>query len=327
MREPRHIRRIGSSVACLLAIAACGGSSSSSPKPGTIKEFDLPAKAGSTHEITLGPDGAMWVTQQVQGMLIRITPNGDQRAYVMPKGSGPHGIRFDRQGHLWLTFEFDNAIAELDQQGHILRTYPIPDPKSGPHGLAVASDGAVWWTGKANGTIGRLDPQTGAMRVFKIGNPTSQPIYIDEGCGAMYFTELNAGRIGRITSQGKITEYPTPTPNSRPIAVAAHDCKIWLSEETGGRFGVLDPKTAKITEYPSGGPDAQLAGLAFDRQGTLWLAYRTPDAVGEVNPDKTVRQFPLPTKKAVLHRITQGPGNTMWFTELAVDKVGFIQTS
>jgi virginiamycin B lyase len=304
-------------------LAACGGSA----RLGTVKELSLPAKAGSTHELTLGPDGNMWVTQQIQGMLVRVTPEGDLRSYKMPPGSGPHGIRFDRQGHLWITLEFDDAIAELNQDGQILHTYPIPGPKAGPHGLAVASDGAVWWTGKASGVIGRLDPATGKMRVFRLPDPKSQPIYIDQGCDGMYFTELNAGRIGRVTNAGKITEYPTPTPGSRPIAVAASHCQIWFSEEHGGHFGVLDPQTKQIREYPSNRPDEELAGLGFDRSGTLWLAYRTPDAIGRVAADRTVREFPLPTKKAVLHRITVGPGNTMWFTELATDKVGYIRTA
>jgi virginiamycin B lyase len=305
---------IGLAVAVTAALASTGKR--------RVTEFGLPDKAGSTHEITVGPDGNLWVTQQVQGKIVRIAPDGRQQAFTMPDNTMPHGIRFDRHGHLWITMEATDEIAELDQLGRILRRFPIRRVVAGPHGLAIAPDGAVWWTGKEGDVIGRLDPATGRMRVFQLPQG-SQPIYIASGCGAMYFTELNGSRIGRITNAGHITEYPTPTPSARPIAVAPRHCKVWFSEEAGHHFGVLDPRTARIKEYPLPNPGDELAALAFDRTGSLWLQFRTPDAFGRVDAHKRVHMLALPTKNAVMHRIILGPGGNMWFTELMTDKVGY----
>jgi virginiamycin B lyase len=317
----------------LLALAGCGSSTGggSAGRPAgaqpVVKEFDLPDKAGSTHELTVGPDGNVWVTQQTQAKLVRVTPRGGLRFFPLPANSGPHGIKFDRAGHLWLTLEFANAIAELDQEGRILNRYPIPQAGAGPHGLAVARDGSVWWTGKEGNLIGRLDPRTGRMRLFPLPHPGSFPIYIAEGCDGMYFTELKGSRLGRVTDQGEITEYPTPTPDSLPIAVAPRACRIWFSEESGHHFGVLDPRTSKLTEYRLPHPDEDLAGLAFDASGTLWIQYKEPDLIGRVGDGMRVDEFPIPTKDATMHRIILGPGGNMWFTELAADKVGYISTA
>ena len=312
-------------LAVLLAFCGCGSSASHK-----VTEFDLPDKDGSTHELTLGPDGNVWVTQQTQEKLVRITPRGAQRSFALPPGSGPHGIRFDSHGRLWITLEFANAIAQIDGTGQIVKPpYPIPSRGAGPHGLDIARDGAVWWTGKEGDVIGRLDPSTGKMRVFHLprhGRTPSKPIYIAQGCDAMYFTELTGSRIGRITNSGRITEYPTPTPNAMPIAVAPHRCQIWFSEANGNHFGVLDPRTRHITEYPLPRPDEKLAGLAFDRSGRLWLQYVQPDLIGLVGAGMKVREFPIPTKDATMHRIILGPGGNMWFTEFASDKVGYIKT-
>lgn len=321
--SPRHPKAGFVAVAAaLLMLAGCG---SGDPEAGpAVTEIDLPDKVegGSTHELTLGPDGNVWVTQQKQARLVRVTPQGKVRAFALPAGSGPHGIKFDRRGRLWLTLEFDNAIARAGLDGRVVRRYPIPRAKAGPHGLDVARDGSVWWTGKEGGVIGRLDPRTGRMRVFSLPDDESLPIYIAEGCDGMYFTELGAARIARVTASGKITEWQTPTPMSRPIAVAARDCRIWFSEEAGHHYGVLDPRTGRIAEYPLSRPTDELASLAFDRRGKLWLQHVKPDVFGRAGRGREVGEFPIPTTPATMHRIILGPGGRMWFTELGNDKVG-----
>ena len=49
--------------------------------------------------------------------------------------------------------------------------------------------------------------------------------------GNIWFGEFAGGKIGRITPQGVITEFPIPTPDSGPRALAAGpDGNIWFSE-------------------------------------------------------------------------------------------------
>jgi virginiamycin B lyase len=171
------------------------------------------------------------------------------------------------------------------------------------------------------------------MKIFPLPDRYSQPIYIKQGCGAMYFTELTNSTIGSITNSGTIKEYRTPTDppggGSRPIAVAIRDCQVWFTEERGHHFGVLAPNTGKITEYPIPRPDDGVTGLAFAPTGTLWLTLNGPDgvdALGRVGADMKVTLFDVPTRNANLHRIIVGPDGNMWFTELAADKVGYITT-
>jgi virginiamycin B lyase len=277
----------------------------------------------------MGPDGNVWVTQQTQANLVRITPRGEVRVHPLPEGSGPHGIGFDRRGHVWLTFELKHEIVEVDRSGQIIERHRIPPDaagrRPGPHGLHVARDGAVWWTGKEGDVVGRLDPRTGRMRVFPLPTAASKPIYIAEGCDGMYFTELTGARIGRVTDGGEITEWRTPTPDSQPIAVAPRDCRIWFSEADGHRYGMLDPRSGRIVEYPLRRAGDELASLAFDYRGTLWLQHVRPDVIGHAGADREVDDFAIPTKNATMHRIIEGPGGRMWFTELATDKVGYFE--
>ena len=186
------------------------------------------AHLGSTHEITIGPDGNLWFTQQLQGQLGRLTPSGQITLYSTGVGSGPHGIEFDKQGRLWITRQFSNTISQVEIKGtvHIVANHVIPYPNASPHGLTVARDGKVWFTGREGNVVGYYDPKSDRFRVFKLGNPDPNPdpekngnfpIYIKQAPdGSMYFTNLLTSRVSRITQSGKLTQFPLPSTYGPP---------------------------------------------------------------------------------------------------------------
>ena len=85
-----------------------------------------------------------------------------------------------------------------------------------------------------------------------------------------------------------------------------------------------------------------LAALAFDEDDNLWVQQyvdqNTPFPSGIdylVKLDKSilaaspsdignipVEFYAVPTTGTVMHRIIQGPNDTLWFTELKADRVG-----
>ncbi|MEU9498030.1 hypothetical protein [Streptomyces sp. NPDC048196] len=216
---------------------------------------DAPPWLGSTRELVIGPDGNLWVSQQLENRFLRVTTTGRVVAITaFPSNSGPRGIDRDWRGHVWVTEEFTNALVELDRTGKRIARYPLPYPGAGPHGLRIGRDWhTVWWTGKENGTIGGFDSRTHTWTVHPLV-PDSQPIYLARGprC-AMFFTELTGSRVGRIDTNGRLREYPTPTPDSRPIAIAAgrHD-HMWFTEEAGAAYAELDPLIGQPTESVDG---------------------------------------------------------------------------
>jgi virginiamycin B lyase len=61
----------------------------------------------------------------------------------------------------------------------------------------------------------RFDLRTHKFREFKLPHPRERPFKVGVGSdGALWFTELGAGRIGRITMAGEITEFEVPTKNA-----------------------------------------------------------------------------------------------------------------
>ena len=353
------------SVLSVASIAARG--TTAAPRPsqtltavpaGTIKEFSIPTGAaeGTTHEIDYSPkgDSGLWITNQDADLVANLTLDGTVSEYPMPPGSGPHGLAFDPAGHLWVTFEFLGAVAQLDLHGHIVAQYDVRLDCAGcaekinthPHGLAIDPDGrTVWFTGKATGTLGKITPD-GHVETFPLTTVDSVPIYLSAGPdGNMWFTELVGNAVGRITPDGHVQEFPIPTTNSRPIAIIPdpRGQAMWFTEEAGNRVGRVS-LDGSIAEYPvpMTQPNVILAALAFDGDQNLWVEQyvdaNNPDPAGPdhvIRIDRSILATPagqisgvpmsfyeVPTRDTVLHRIIRGPDGNMWFTELAANKVG-----
>ena len=324
---------------------------------------------GSTHEITFDERGGgdLWISGQNYDALVRVAPDGQMSFRGMPKGSGPHGIEFDAAGRLWVTLEFHGRVMAFDEGGRVVADYDVsldcgdcPEKiNTHPHGLGVGADGkTVWFTGKGTGTVGRITPD-GRIQHFALPTVGSVPINIRSGPdGNMWVTELVGNKIARVTPDGLVNELAIPTFNSRPIAfVPGPDGRMWFSEEAGNKVARVDvgcveagvaAKRADLSgcveefAVPKRQANVILAGLAFDREGNLWVQqyvdHNNPAPAGRdhiVKIDKAIltakppglsaRHFtfyPVPTRGTVMHRIIQAPDGNLWFTELNANKVG-----
>ena len=337
-------------------------------------EHGAPAM-GSTHEITFDERrrGPLWISGQNYDTLVRVGPDGRMSYRTMPQGSGPHGIEFDSEGLLWVTLEFKGRVQALRPRGDDIADYEVvhdydvrldcrgcPEKiNTHPHGLGIGPDGkTIWFTGKGTGTVGRITPG-GEVEHFALPTVGSVPIYIKAGPdGNMWLTELVGNKIARVTPDGQVTELNIPTRNSRPIAVVpGPDGNMWFTEEAGNKVGRVDVGCVAsgvkarrddlgdcVTEFavPKRQANVILAGLAFDREGHLWLQqyvdHFNPRPAGRdyiVKIDKAIlraksptllaKHFTfhhVPTRDTVMHRIIQGPDGNVWFTELNANKVG-----
>jgi virginiamycin B lyase len=337
------------------AIAYPDKAHASAPHANPTLHGTAAAHAGSTHEITFDErrGGDLWITGQNYDALVRVTADGRMSFRKMPEGSGPHGIEFDAEGLLWVTLEFHGRVVAFDREGKLVRDHDVrldcttcPDKiNTHPHGLGVAADGkTVWFTGKGTGTVGKITPD-GKVHTYALPTVGSVPIYIRSGPdGNMWVTELVGNKIARVTPDGRVTEFAIPTFNSRPIAIVpGPDGRMWFTEEAGNKVGRVE-RDGRITEFavPKAQANVILAGLAFDREGNLWVQqyvdHNNPAPAGRdhiVKIDKAIltaepsvlprRHFtfyPVPTRDTVMHRIIQGPDGHLWFTEMHADKVG-----
>src|SRR3984957_2930993 len=174
----------------------------------------LPLGAGSTPTaITLGSDGALWFKNSSNGAasIGRITTAGVVTQYPNPAdGTLYDNITNGPDGALW--FGTANAIVKVTTTGTVTQ-FPIPSG-SEVVGITSGPDGALWFT-VYTGQIGRI-PTTATVsnpQITEYTIPTSgsMPVGITSGPdGALWFAEQTGRKIGRITTEGEITEFPLP---------------------------------------------------------------------------------------------------------------------
>jgi virginiamycin B lyase len=126
-----------------------------------VKYF--PVQAGDhPHDVAPAPDGTVWYTGQLTGVLGRLDPKtGGVERIPRRKGSAPHGVIVGPDGAAWITDGGQNAIRKE------VKAWPLPASRGGANLNTAAFDGKgrIWFTGQT-GIYGRLDPVTGKMDVW-----------------------------------------------------------------------------------------------------------------------------------------------------------------
>ena len=141
-------------------------------------------------------------------------------------------------------------------------------------------------------------------------NSTRQmPVGITVGpFGNLWFTESEVDRIGRLDSDGMITEFQIPTPPNRPgLITMGGDGNLWFTEVDGGAIGRITPQGV-ITEFPLPSPFSRPIGITAGPDGNVW--FTELGKIGRITPSGTVSEF---TEPSVGFSIVSGPGMNLWF--------------
>jgi virginiamycin B lyase len=86
--------------------------------------------------------------------------------------------------------------------------------------------------------------------------------------GNLWFAQFNASRVGRITPEGEVTQFPTPTPNSRPVGITAgSDGNLWFTEPVGNKIGRITTEGV-IDEFPLPTPNSRPIGITLGLMGS-----------------------------------------------------------
>jgi virginiamycin B lyase len=121
----------------------------------------------------------------------------------------------------------------------------------------------------------------GAAKIdeFPIPTSASHPAGITPGPdGRLWFCENGADKIGAITTDGVITEYPIRASAGCNRIIAAGGF-LWYTEATAGMVGAMTTTGSPV----DGGSFTSPGGLANDANGRIWIAnygvYGSPGAL------------------------------------------------
>jgi streptogramin lyase len=292
---------------------------------GDVTMYPLSASA-TPRGITSGPDGALWFTEVSGNRIMRITTGGAMTAYPLPTPSSvPWEITAGPDGALWFTELGANRIGRITTGGAITEFQLTHDSR--PSGITSGPDGALWFTefhGRegpdVGNRIGRITT-SGSVTEFPLASERSGPRDIVTGPdGALWFTEQGDGeggvpeeygnRVGRITTDGVITEVRVGFPQHKrsPWGITAGpDGAVWFTEHTFPGIGRIEapappgPVNSASEEAPADGTistnetttsaDPVGTSVTTPNAGTVTIeevSTTTPDPVGYTLLDQQV---------------------------------------
>ncbi len=311
----------------------------------TILEFPVPSGAAEPNDITYGPDGAYWFTEISAGRIGRIDTNGVVGEYLIPPSlSRPNRIVNGADGtNLWFTESSYNVVGRISTNG-VIQEFAIPFNVTGT-GITLGPDGRLWLLdygteyvpgALTNGGIVAITLSnsvvTGAAYYNSNLTVHSRPFSITTGPdGNLYFTEQLAGRIGRITTNGIITETAVTPTNTQPLDITTGpDGALWFTQAATNALGRIDTNL-NITQFnlPANNTAGAVAdepnGIVLGKDGSLYYTDSPAGILGRATVDGTnftVTQYYTPTTNASPWLLATGSDENVWFCELAANAVG-----
>lgn len=219
-----------------------------------------PSDLAIPHSIAAGPDGEVWYTTDVAGVVFKINPR-DGTISLVRSGVLPASITAGPDGALWMALGFggqEGQILRLTVDGELTK-YPMT--AGWADSLVTGPDGLLWFVGIAGSSaVGRV-ALSGAVTIFPTRPSWSLGAITPGPDGNLWFTASEAGeaRLGRITTAGVITEFILPVVPStvgRPLAGIASgpDGNLWITEPVANKIGVFRVPLEREKPFPTSNP-------------------------------------------------------------------------
>ena len=287
-----------------------------------ITEYDLPRKDSVPHDLLVDSKGMIWYDDAGWQFLGKLDPKtGKVEEYPAPTfiADYPVGmldLQMDKEGNLWPAMMDQGKLAKFDTKTLKFTFWDLPkEPDLNvqqinflmPYYSSV--DGKVWTSDSNILELRRLDIHSGKIDLYKVfdqvpGGAEGHAFY-DVAADSQnngYVMDIGGGNIVRVNAKsGKVTLFPTPTPNSGPRRgqMDPQD-RLWFGEYRGNRVGMFDAREEKFQEWEAPNPWTAPYGAALDKNGEVWVNGITTDRVQRLDP-KTGKftEYPLPRYSSI----------------------------
>lgn len=217
------------------------------------------------------------------------------------------------------------ATATTDASGR----YAFSGLPDGSYMITPSGEGRIFGPGKLGVEVRGADVPgqdfvARRFAVFPIPSGYSQPSDIIAGpAGDLWFVEpaAGAGRFGRITADGVVTEHAIATSGGLTGIAADAAGNVWFTELGPNRIARLAPDGA-VSEFTIPGYNPSPCAIVAGPDGGLWFTEFGARQIGRIGQDGAVTEFSLQALFSSPERIAAGPDGNIWYTDFANARIG-----
>jgi virginiamycin B lyase len=167
----------------------------------------------------------------------------------------------------------------------------------------------------------------GIMTEYRVPTPMSSPAGINPGPdGALWFAEQSSNKVGRITTNGVMTETAAPSGSEPLEIVTGADGALWFTELQANAVSRITTKAAITNQYPLTTPNSYPLDIIQGPDGALWFTGLIGNTIGRMTTSGANAETPIPTSASEPFIIVVGPDNALWFTERNGNEIGRLTT-
>ena len=284
---------------------------------------------GKKHTIgnmTNGPDGNIWFTDDSANSVGYMTPGGSFREFTVPNCNlcGLDDIVTGSDGNIWFT-EFTGAqIGRVTLSG-TFSFFNNNGTLVSPNRVALGADGNIWFTDSHAGKLGRITP-TGTVTEFAIQSSGTYPYAVTQGVdGNIWFTDPGIDAIGMINPKSAnptIQEVAVTIPSAGlQLITAGPDRNMWFTEIQTGYITSYSPGSSKFSDYYVNGQSP--FGIITGPDNNLWITRIAANEIDRMDLSGHVT-FTLNAAHGGPTQIIVGPHKLLYYTIQNFGGIGII---
>jgi streptogramin lyase len=256
---------------------------------GVLTEFPLINPGSRPHGLATAADGVL-ITEGA-GRIGHITAMGvlSESATL---GGAPKEIAPGPFAQYWWSDPLHDQLSSTNGEGGGFGGMTLA-PGSHPEGVASGAGGDLWVAENGAGRIARLYRQPPPSGIPSVGSLQFQEFALPDAAsgpwgiclgpdGNVWFTELAAGRIGRLNpTTGQVTEFSLPAGAEPRGIVTGQDLNLWFTDSARDLAVRMTPDGSMV-EFPLPTRGSRPMQLVAPPDGNIWFSEAGTDRIGRL---------------------------------------------